>query len=153
MAYRARFQRDFLIDLVGYRRYGHNEGDEPWFTQPLIYGRSRRHPTVRERLARVLADRGTISAAWAAELNQNYLNELQSVLESLKPEQDFVEPIPAPAPPAAARKARTAVPLEALHGPQCGGAGRARRLHRPSQAREAAGTARAGLRRPRCADD
>ncbi|HVB38541.1 MAG TPA: 2-oxoglutarate dehydrogenase E1 component, partial [Vicinamibacterales bacterium] len=114
LAYRARFQRDFLIDLVGYRRYGHNEGDEPSFTQPLLYRKIATHPTVRERWTRVLVDRGTVSSAWAADLNQKYLNALQSVLESLKPEEDLIEPIPAPAPPAAARKARTAVPLETL---------------------------------------
>ena len=51
-AYRARFQRDFLIDLVGYRRYGHNEGDEPAFTQPLMYQKIAAHPTVRELWAR-----------------------------------------------------------------------------------------------------
>ena len=39
-----RFQRDFLIDLIGYRRYGHNEGDEPAFTQPLMYQTHRRAP-------------------------------------------------------------------------------------------------------------
>ncbi|MDE3156414.1 MAG: 2-oxoglutarate dehydrogenase E1 component [Acidobacteriota bacterium] len=114
VAYRARFQRDFLIDLVGYRRYGHNEGDEPSFTQPLLYRKIATHPTVRERWARVLVDRGIVSAAWVAERNQQYLDRLQTVLESLKPEQDLIEPIPAPAPPAAARKARTAVPLETL---------------------------------------
>ena len=45
------FGLDFLIDLVGYRRYGHNEGDEPAFTQPLVYQRVATHPTVRERYA------------------------------------------------------------------------------------------------------
>ena len=42
IAYRDTFQRDFLIDLIGYRRYGHNEGDEPAFTQPLMYQTDRR---------------------------------------------------------------------------------------------------------------
>jgi len=53
-AYRERFAKDFLIDLVGYRRWGHNEGDEPAFTQPLMYGNISSHPTVRELWARDL---------------------------------------------------------------------------------------------------
>src|SRR5439155_17949064 len=47
-AYRARFQRDFLIDLIGYRRHGHNEGDEASFTQPVMYRAIASHATVRE---------------------------------------------------------------------------------------------------------
>ena len=61
-AYRAKFQRDFLIDLIGYRRYGHNEGDEPAFTQPLMYQKIAAHPTVRELWARTLVERGVIDA-------------------------------------------------------------------------------------------
>ena len=57
-AYRERFQRDFLIDLIGYRRYGHNEGDEPAFTQPLMYQKIGGHPTVREVWASTLVARG-----------------------------------------------------------------------------------------------
>ena len=58
MAYRQRFKLDFLIDLVGYRRYGHNEGDEPAFTQPQVYQIVASHPTVRETYARSLIDSG-----------------------------------------------------------------------------------------------
>jgi 2-oxoglutarate dehydrogenase E1 component len=47
MAYRATFHDDFVIDLVGYRRHGHNEGDEPTYTQPRLYERIGEHPTVR----------------------------------------------------------------------------------------------------------
>ena len=60
--YRARFGLDFLIDLVGYRRYGHNEGDEPAFTQPVIYKTVASHPTVREIWARTLVEKGSIPA-------------------------------------------------------------------------------------------
>src|SRR5215216_5725295 len=60
--YRARFRRDFLIDLVGYRRHGHNEGDEPAFTQPIMYKKVASHPTVRERFAETLVKQDKLSA-------------------------------------------------------------------------------------------
>jgi 2-oxoglutarate dehydrogenase E1 component len=51
VAYRRRFNKDFLIDLVGYRRHGHNEADQPAFTQPLMYKVVATHPTARELYA------------------------------------------------------------------------------------------------------
>jgi 2-oxoglutarate dehydrogenase E1 component len=61
MAYRDRFHQDVVIDLVGYRRYGHNEGDEPAYTQPLMYERIKNLPSVRELYARSLIEAGVIS--------------------------------------------------------------------------------------------
>lgn len=113
-AYRATFQRDFLIDLVGYRRYGHNEGDEPSFTQPLMYQAITAHPTVRELWAQTLTTRGVIDAGHADALNRDALQALQGAYDSLEPEKDLVEPQPEPAPPGAAAKAHTAVPLDRL---------------------------------------
>jgi 2-oxoglutarate dehydrogenase E1 component len=113
-AYRERFQRDFLIDLIGYRRHGHNEGDEPAFTQPVMYQRIAVHPTVREIWAHTLQERGAIGAGLGEQLNKRHLDELQAVMEGLKPERDLVEPQPAPPPPGAAARARTAVRLEVL---------------------------------------
>jgi 2-oxoglutarate dehydrogenase E1 component len=60
-AYRECFGKDFLIDLVGYRRWGHNEGDEPTFTQPRMYEKIAKHPTVRELWARKLEQQGIVS--------------------------------------------------------------------------------------------
>jgi 2-oxoglutarate dehydrogenase E1 component len=61
MAYRDRFHQDVLIDLLGYRRHGHNEGDEPAYTQPLMYERIKRHPSVRDLYARALTEAGVVS--------------------------------------------------------------------------------------------
>jgi len=113
-AYRAKFQRDFLIDLIGYRRWGHNEGDEPAFTQPLMYQKIGSHPTVREIWARTLVDRGTIEPSLPDTLNKKYMDQLQRTLDQLQPEEDLVEPMPDAPPPGAAAKAQTAVSLERL---------------------------------------
>jgi 2-oxoglutarate dehydrogenase E1 component len=61
MAFRARFHSDVVIDLIGYRRYGHNEGDEPAYTQPLMYARINEHPTVRVLWGRRLVEDGVIA--------------------------------------------------------------------------------------------
>jgi 2-oxoglutarate dehydrogenase E1 component len=113
-AYRAKFRRDFLIDLIGYRRYGHNEGDEPAFTQPLMYQKIAEHPTVREIWARTLAGRGVVEPQQADALFQARVAEMQAAYDALRPEQDFVEPEPEAPPPGAAAKAHTAVPIERL---------------------------------------
>jgi 2-oxoglutarate dehydrogenase E1 component len=78
MAYRERFHEDVLIDLVGYRRHGHNEGDEPAYTQPLMYERIRTLPTVRSRYAALLAERGLLTEA---EAEQQYAASYQRLVE------------------------------------------------------------------------
>ncbi|MFN8534643.1 MAG: 2-oxoglutarate dehydrogenase E1 component [Dehalococcoidia bacterium] len=57
-AFRQRFARDVVVDVVGYRRWGHNEGDEPAYTQPLLYAKIAQHPTVRDLWARTMEERG-----------------------------------------------------------------------------------------------
>jgi 2-oxoglutarate dehydrogenase E1 component len=113
-AYRARFERDFLIDLIGYRRWGHNEGDEPAFTQPMMYQKIATHPTVREIWAHTLVSRGAIEPSSPDALTRKYMDQLQSVLDALQPEKDLVEPLPDAPPPGAAARATTAVPLDRL---------------------------------------
>ena len=63
--YRQKFQSDVVIDLVCFRRYGHNEGDEPAYTQPLMYEAIRSHPPVAELYAKALAERGRVTLAEA----------------------------------------------------------------------------------------
>ncbi|MDQ3081983.1 MAG: 2-oxoglutarate dehydrogenase E1 component, partial [Gemmatimonadota bacterium] len=74
--YRAKFAKDFLVDLVGYRRHGHNETDEPAFTQPAMYTQIRLHPTPREVWGQRLVDEGLMSAeevtAVEAEITANF---------------------------------------------------------------------------------
>jgi len=114
VAYRIAFKRDILIDLVGYRRYGHNEGDEPAFTQPALYRRIAAHPTVRQRWAQALEARGVIKPGDADRMLETRMNELQAVFDTLNPERDLVEPHAELAPQGAAARAKTAVPLDRL---------------------------------------
>jgi 2-oxoglutarate dehydrogenase E1 component len=114
IAYRNEFRRDFLIDLVGYRRHGHNEGDEPAFTQPLMYQKIAEHPTVREIWARAMAEQRLVEPSYPDQVVAKYNAELQAAMDVLQPEQDMVEPLPAPPPPGAAASAQTAVPLDRL---------------------------------------
>jgi 2-oxoglutarate dehydrogenase E1 component len=113
-AYRAQFHKDFLLDLVGYRRYGHNEGDEPSFTQPLMYDKIRTHPTARAVWADALVDRGLVEKDQPRKLVEQHTIELQRSLESLHPEADLAESPPSPPPPGAARRVKTAIPAQRL---------------------------------------
>jgi 2-oxoglutarate dehydrogenase E1 component len=113
-AYRARFRRDFLIDLIGYRRHGHNEGDEPAFTQPLMYKAVAAHPTVREVWATRLAGTGHAAKTAPDELVKKHFTVLEKALEALKPEEDFVPPIAEPAPAGVAGKAKTGIAVDRL---------------------------------------
>jgi len=66
--FRQRFGHDVLIDLIGYRRFGHNEADEPAYTQPEMYQRIKNHPPVRELYARQLVDQGVVTEAEATAM-------------------------------------------------------------------------------------
>lgn len=114
LAYRQEFRRDFLIDLVGYRRHGHNEGDEASFTQPLMARAIDAHPSVRAQWAAALAQAGTVAPDWPAAQLQSRLDALQRELEALKPEEQIPDEAATPPPPAAAQHARTAVPAARL---------------------------------------
>jgi len=113
-AYRHRFRLDFLIDLVGYRRYGHNEGDEPAFTQPEIYQIVAAHPTVRDGYARRLASEGVVSAEQAEASVKRHMTTLEQAYANLKPEEHYSPPLPEVPPTGAARRAQTAVALDRL---------------------------------------
>ena len=84
MMYRAHFQDDFLIDLVGYRRHGHNEGDEPAYTQPLKYKKIAAHPTAGVIYADRLAAEGVFSAAQAQTMREEIANRLRDAQDHLR---------------------------------------------------------------------
>ncbi|HEX3303368.1 MAG TPA: thiamine pyrophosphate-dependent enzyme, partial [Thermomicrobiales bacterium] len=83
MAYRQEFGKDFLVDLVGYRRWGHNEGDEPMFTQPVLYEKITNHPTVRAIWADKMIADGDITQADADQLVSEAMDRLAGVRRSV----------------------------------------------------------------------
>ena len=80
--FRQRFHRDIVIDMWCYRRFGHNEGDEPGFTQPLMYKTIKTHPPVSEVYARRLIDQGVIDANWAPEHATRFVAVLEQEFEA-----------------------------------------------------------------------
>ncbi len=115
-AYRETFKRDVLIDIVGYRRFGHNEGDEPGFTQPRMYRQIANKPTVRAKWAATLEERGVIEPGRADAMLAARLDTLQRTLDGLDPVRHFVEPTPEIAEPGTAARTETRVPMETLAG-------------------------------------
>ena len=84
MAYRQKFQRDVLIDLLGYRRHGHNESDEPAYTQPLMYHRIKSLPTVREKYAGQLVAEGVLTSDEADALAASAYQRLVEIQQAFK---------------------------------------------------------------------
>jgi 2-oxoglutarate dehydrogenase E1 component len=86
MDFRKKFRRDVVIDLIGYRRFGHNESDEPAYTQPEMYERIRSHPTARELFANKLVAQGAMTAEQANDLTAQALARLQEAHKKVKGE-------------------------------------------------------------------
>ena len=96
--YRMTFKRDVFIDLLGYRKYGHNEGDEPRFTQPKLYKAIATHANPKEIYTQKLLAQGVIDEAFVASLEEQYKQELEMHLEdSRKVEKTVVTPFMAEA--------------------------------------------------------
>jgi|SRR5579884_526631 len=82
--YRQEFKKDVVIDLFCYRRHGHNESDEPAFTQPLMYRTIARHPTPRQLYAERLTESGVVSAAEVDRMAADFTAQLETQFEAAK---------------------------------------------------------------------
>jgi 2-oxoglutarate dehydrogenase E1 component len=82
--FRQKFKRDVVIDMWCYRRFGHNEGDEPSFTQPLMYAKIRAHPPVSQLYSARLATQGVIADGGAEELRNTFIARLEQDFEAGK---------------------------------------------------------------------
>ncbi|MEC8176063.1 MAG: 2-oxoglutarate dehydrogenase E1 component [Bacteroidota bacterium] len=90
LEYRMKFKRDVFIDLLGYRRYGHNEGDEPRFTQPKLYKSISNHPNPKEIYAKKLIELKVISEKEYENMELEYSTELDSDYVDSKKEKNVV---------------------------------------------------------------
>lgn len=77
MEYRQQFHHDVVIDMVSYRRQGHNESDEPAFTQPKMYAAIKKQPTTRELYIKQLAAEGSLSAEAGEQVNTDFMAKLE----------------------------------------------------------------------------
>src|SRR6266508_435453 len=82
--FRQEFGRDVVIDMYCYRRYGHNEGDEPLFTQPDLYAKIAERPSVAQLYKKELIDFGVLTEEAAAQLEKEFQNRLETALQDVK---------------------------------------------------------------------
>jgi 2-oxoglutarate dehydrogenase E1 component len=94
MEYRQEFNEDVFIDILCYRRYGHNEADEPKFTQPVLYKAIESHPNPLKIYNDELIAQGSIDANYAKELEKTFRDHLQEKLNESKAEERFTESAP-----------------------------------------------------------
>ncbi len=84
LEYRQKFHTDVFIDMLGYRRYGHNEGDEPRFTQPKLYKTIATHPDPREIYNKKLMEAGSVEKSIAREMEKHFKSQLQEKLDMVR---------------------------------------------------------------------
>ncbi len=82
LEFRMKFGRDVFIDVLGYRKYGHNEGDEPRFTQPKLYKAISKHPNPRDIYAEKLKAQNIIDEGYVKQLENHYKEDLEEDLEA-----------------------------------------------------------------------
>lgn len=84
--YRQQFGKDVLIDLIGYRRYGHNEMDEPLVTNPVMYHEIHKHPTVRQIYGQRLVEQNVMTDEEVKTMDQSVSSEMQAAYDRVKEE-------------------------------------------------------------------
>ncbi|MDR6737770.1 2-oxoglutarate dehydrogenase E1 component [Sphingobacterium sp. 2149] len=92
--YRQKYKTDVFIDLLCYRRFGHNEADEPKFTQPLLYKLIDKHPNPKEVYAKKLITEGSIDEAYSKTIEKEFKAALQTKFEESKTVEVLTEEIP-----------------------------------------------------------
>lgn len=93
LRFRQEFKRDVVINMIGYRRFGHNEGDEPAFTQPLMYEKIKKHPTLYDIYAQKLVKEGVISDDDPERIYKERIEFLQGTLDRVKKNPPEMKPL------------------------------------------------------------
>ena len=114
IAYRQRFHKDFLIDVVGYRRHGHNEADQPAFTQPKLYDLIKTHPAPREVWGARLVREGVVTEDQVQATDRDVADHLERIFADTKNADTDEYPVVRPEEPKFAEARETAVRSEQL---------------------------------------
>ncbi len=94
LRFRQEFHRDVVVDMICYRRHGHNEGDEPAFTQPVLYKKIKDRPSVRQLYTNHLVDSGAVSKKQGEKIANGFKARLQKAFESVKEDPPRNDPPP-----------------------------------------------------------